>query len=281
MEYRKKDLVEKIKFKKPLLKKFKEAVFDYEMINDGDRILVGFSGGKDSTALALVMKYFQLTSGVNFYFETITINYGMEGESYKKQTDRLEEYDIKTNTFNTNIVELSQTKRNKDSSFCSFISRMRRGKITEFALENNFNKIALGHHLNDAAESLMMGILKNGKIRSLPPIYKNIHNQVIIRPLILSKEKTLTKFTVMNKFNPIGDEMCPGKCLEINKDGMPTARYEMKNLLNGLEKENKEVFNSIERALRNLDKDALLVKEELKYFKKKNWIEKILNKFKK
>jgi len=140
--YRKKDLLKEIKFKKKLLKKFKEAIFKYDMISPGDKILVGFSGGKDSTALVLLLRYLQLTAGIDFEFETVTINYGMIGENYKKQIEALSKFGIKTNEVTTEIFELSKTKINPDSSFCSFTSRMRRGQLSEFATKNNFNKIA-------------------------------------------------------------------------------------------------------------------------------------------
>jgi len=263
--YRKKDLVKEIKFNKQLLKKFKETVFRYDMIKPGDKILVGFSGGKDSTALVLLLKYLQLTSGIDFEFETLIIHYGMDGESYEKQINRLHNFDIKTNIFKTNIFELSKTKVDPNSSFCSFISRMRRGKLTEYALDNDFNKIALGHHLDDAAESLMMGILKNGVIRSLPPIYKNKYNQIIIRPLILNREKQLAKFCRVNEFEVLGDEMCPGMCM----GRMPSAREKTKQRLALVEKEDPMIFNSIENALQNVNTSALLDKKNLKIFQKK------------
>lgn len=263
---RKKDLLKKVKFKKQLRNNFKKAVFHYEMIKNGDRILVGFSGGKDSNSLILLFKYFQLTSGIKFDFEVITIHYGMKGENYEKQIKDIQKFDIKTHLFKTNIFDLAQTLREENSSFCSFVSRMRRGKLTEYAKKFNFNKIALGHHLDDAAESLMMGIIHNGVIRSLPPIYKNQHNQIILRPLIFEREKDLAKFCRINNFTPVGDEMCPGMCV----GNMPRTRQKMKKLLSGIEKENSKLFNSLRTALQNINEEALLDKKKLKIFNKNN-----------
>ncbi|PID83510.1 tRNA 2-thiocytidine(32) synthetase TtcA [Candidatus Campbellbacteria bacterium] len=263
----KKELTKEIKFHKFLIKNFKKAVNDFEMIQNGDKIILGFSGGKDSTTLALLLKYFQTLGQKDFEFIACVVNYGMEGESYQKQIDQLKRFDIEVLEYKTEIFELHKTKINKDSSFCSFFSRMRRGKLTEIARKKGFNKIALGHHLDDAVESLFMGLLYNGKIRSLPPIYKNKHNQTIIRPLCFLREKQLSDFTKKNSFETAGDEMCPG--IAVGK--MPTARYETKKLLNQIEKENPQVFTSFKKALANIDKDSLYSKDDLKYFQKKKF----------
>lgn len=257
---KKSDLLKEVNFHKHLIRDFKRGVNFYEMIQDGDKILVGFSGGKDSTSLALLLKYFQLIGQKKFTFETVTINYGMEKEDYEKQKKQLERFDIKTNLYETEIFELGKEKINKDSSKCSFFSRMRRGHLTQYARENGFNKIALGHHLDDSAESLLMGIFKNGKIRSLSPMYTNKHGQVVIRPLCFVREKQLRDFCTQNKFSVIGNELCPG----ILFGKPPTARLEMKNLLIELEKKDPSVFKSISHALGHIDKDSMYERIEKK-----------------
>ena len=242
---KKKDLVKEIKFHKHLLRDFKKAVYKYEMIKDEDKILLGFSGGKDSTTLALLLKYFQLTSNINFEFKAVIIKYGMLTENYNKQIKQLKKFEIDCEIYNTKIFEIGKEKINPNSSKCSFFSRMRRGHLTQVAREQGFNKIALGHHLDDSAESFLMGIFRNGIIRQLPAIYKNKHQQVIIRPLILTREKMLQKFVKKNHFKCIGNELCPGICF----GKAPTERNEMKKLLTKLEKKDKFVFNSIKYAL--------------------------------
>ncbi len=263
---RKKELLKELTFHKHLLRDFKKGIYHYEMIEDGDNILLAFSGGKDSTALALLLKYYQLTGQKKFTFSALTISYGMgQAENYQKQINQLKKYDIPAEIFDTNIFQLGKEKINPDSSKCSFFSRMRRGHLTQYARENNFNKIALGHHLDDAAESLLMGIFNNGRIRSLAPIYTNKHNQIIIRPLCFVREKQLAKFSRKNNFNVIGNELCPGICF----GKAPVAREKAKILIKELEKENKDIIYSISHALQNVDEHSLYQKETLKYFKEK------------
>jgi tRNA 2-thiocytidine biosynthesis protein TtcA len=105
-----------------------------------------------------------------------------------------------------------------------------------------------------------MGIFKNGKIRSLSPMYKNKHGQIIIRPLCFVREKMLKKFCSENNFFVIGNELCPGICF----GKPPVAREEMKNLLSELEKKDKNIFNSISHALGHIDQNSLYEKNILK-----------------
>ena len=103
---KKSNLVKVIKFHKHLIRDFKRGINFYEMIKNEDKILLGFSGGKDSTSLAFLLKYFQLIGQKKFSFECVLINYGTEKENYDKQKKNLEKFDIKVNVFETKICKI-------------------------------------------------------------------------------------------------------------------------------------------------------------------------------
>ena len=152
---------------------------NYNLIKDGDKVLVGFSGGKDSLTLIHTLKRMQRHTPFKFEFKAITITYGM-GEKVEFLANHCKEHNIDHVIIDTQIFDISKEKIRENSSFCSFISRMRRGYLYTYALENGYNKLALGHHLDDAMESFFMNMFYNGSLRSMPPIYKANNGLMVI-----------------------------------------------------------------------------------------------------
>ncbi|MCK9338124.1 MAG: 7-cyano-7-deazaguanine synthase [Arcobacteraceae bacterium] len=232
----------------------------YGLIQEGDRVLVGFSGGKDSTTLIHTLKHIQRVAPFNFEFTAVTITYGM-GERVEFLSEHCKKYDIEHMIVDTEIFDLSKDKIRKNSSFCSFFSRMRRGYLYTTALENGYNKLALGHHLDDAMESFFMNFFYNGAMRSMPPIYKAENGLYVIRPLIFCRERQLDAFAKSNGFNVIGDEACPAMRFDIK---MPHAREHTKKLLAKLEEENPEIFVSMKSAFENIQDSTFFDKERFR-----------------
>jgi tRNA 2-thiocytidine biosynthesis protein TtcA len=220
----------------------------YGLIKENDNILVGFSGGKDSTTLLHCLNHLKKVAPFDFRFKAVTVTYGM-GEELSFLSSHCKKYGIEHEIINTNIYELSSQKIRKNSSFCSFFSRMRRGHLYSTALEQGFNKVALGHHLDDAIESFFMNFFNNGTMRSMPPIYQAQNSLYIIRPLIFSRERQLKAFCSSNKIKVIGDEACPAMRFDIK---MPHSRETTKKLLVKLEKKNPEIFISMKKAFSNI-----------------------------
>jgi tRNA 2-thiocytidine biosynthesis protein TtcA len=148
---------------------------------------------------------------------------------------------------------VAQEKIRKNSSFCSFFSRMRRGYLYTAAKEHGCNKVALGHHLDDAAESFFMNFTYNGHLRSLAPKYRAENGLVVIRPLIQLRERQLAACAVENGWHTIGDEACPAMRFDVK---MPYARAEMKELLAELEAKHPKLFVSLNAAFGHISEES-------------------------
>lgn len=241
-----------IEISKKLLRIVGQTNAKYKMFENGDKILLGLSGGKDSITLAHILKHFQSVSPEKWEFKAVTLSYGM-GENFEYLQNHCQEHSIPHEVIDSEIFDLSKEKIRKNSSFCSFFSRMRRGYLYSYALKHGYNKLAIAHHLDDAAESFFMNFTYNGALRTLAPKYQAKNGIVVIRPLIFARERQLRDNVVRNGIQAIGDEACPAMRFDIK---MPHARYETKELLAKLEKENPKLFISLKSAFENIHSDS-------------------------
>lgn len=225
---------------------------NFGLIEEGDKILVGLSGGKDSLTMIHAMKEQQRRAPFKFEFIAVTVSYGM-GENFDYLARHCEEHGIKYLVKDTSIYETAQDKIRKNSSFCSFFSRMRRGSLYSVAEELGCNKLALGHHLDDAAESYFMNMIYNGQMRALSPKYRAGNGLIIIRPLIQMRERQLLGFVKDNGLEAIGDEACPAMRFDVK---MPHARAAMKEMLADMEKKYPDIFVSINAAFSNISDES-------------------------
>lgn len=241
-----------IEISKKLLRIVGQTNAKYKMFEENDRILLGLSGGKDSLNLAHILKHFQSVSPQNWDFKAVTLGYGM-GENFDYLKTHCKEHDIDYEVIDSEIFELSKDKIRRNSSFCSFFSRMRRGYLYSYALKNGYNKLAIAHHLDDAVESFFMNFTYNGALRTLAPKYRAQNGIVVIRPLIFAREKQLRDSAMRNGLQTVGDEACPAMRFDVK---MPHARFETKQLLAKLESENPKLFISLKAAFENLHSDT-------------------------
>ena len=249
--------IKRAEISKKLLKIVGRANAEYGLIIDGDRVLLGLSGGKDSLTLAHIFKHMQRVAPFDFEFKAVTVSYGM-GEKFDKLKAHCKEYGIDFEVYETKIFEIAGEKIRQNSSYCSFFSRMRRGALYTAAIEGGYNKVALGHHLDDAIESFFMNMFYNGTLRSMPPIYKTSKGLYVIRPLIEAREKQLLACALKNSFPIIGDEACPSMRFDIK---MPYARAQMKEFLRSIEKEYKDVFKYIKTSFKHIHDDTFFDKK--------------------
>ncbi len=245
----------KLKISKKLLRVAGKTNANFRLIGEGDKVLVGLSGGKDSLSLIHILKHIQQHAPFKFEFEACTIKYGMPDENYAYLVEHCQAHNIKHTVYDTNIFEISHDTIRENSSFCSYFSRMRRGALYNFAQEHGFTKVALGHHFDDTVESFFMNMFYNGSMRAMAPIYKTERGFHLIRPLIEVREKQLRAFADDNNLQPIGDEACPAMLKDVK---MPYARANMKVWLEDLEKGNSNVFKMISASFKHIHDETFL-----------------------
>ncbi len=203
------------------------------------------------------LKEQQRRAPFKFEFVAVTVSYGM-GENFDKLIEHCKEYEIPHAIHDTQIYELAEEKIRKNSSFCSFFSRMRRGSLYSAAQQHGCNKVALGHHMDDAAESFFMNFIYNGQLRSLAPKYRADNGLIVIRPLIQMRERQLAAFALDNGIPTIGDEACPAMRFDVK---MPYARANTKEMLSKMEKEFPSLFTSLNAAFKNISVETFFDKE--------------------
>ena len=249
-------------FSKKVVKFAGRANGEFGLIKEGDRVLVGFSGGKDSFVLLHILKRMQLIAPFKFELKAITIDAGT-GIDYTPLKEHCKKYDIDYIVYETPILDILKEKKRPGSSACGFCARMRRGALYSKALELGFNKIALGHHFDDAVETFFMSMFYNGMMRSMAPKYKAYNGIEVIRPLIKVREKWIEYMAKENNFPIIdGEESCLALKDEDNKSKSPYVREKIKKWLRELEEEEPKIFQRFESAFENIDCSSFFMSKE-------------------
>lgn len=239
-----------IKPSRTLLKSASQAIINHGLIRDGDRVLIGLSGGKDSLSLLHLLLYLQRRAPVRFELGAATIDPQMPGYDPTPLTEYVQALGLPF------YLESYSLARHAKGSFhgntlCSFCSRMRRGKLYGLARRENYQTLALAHHLDDAAETFLMNSFFGGKLRTLRAVYQNDDGDIrIIRPLIYCRERQLEAFARKAAL-PVIPDNCP-TC-----DSGSRQRVQMKKLLAGMEEQHKTLFASMKTTLRPLIADDL------------------------
>ena len=185
----------------------RRCVQDYNMIAEGDRIGVGVSGGKDSVALLAFLAELRKYNDKAFDVEAITIDMGL-GMDYTPIEKLCEQLDVKFNLIHTEIGPIIFDYR-KEKNPCSMCAKMRRGALNQAILDRGMNKLALGHHYDDAVETFMMSLIYEGRISCFQPVTDLDRTGIIqIRPMLYIHEKTIDSFVTRNEL-PIITNRCP------------------------------------------------------------------------
>jgi tRNA(Ile)-lysidine synthase TilS/MesJ len=234
-----------IKPPKNLLRPVGRAIADYQMIQEGDRLLLGLSGGKDSLSLLHLLHHLKSYAPVNFELAVATVDPGIEGFDPSPLKDYLAGLGIDYYYRKQEIAEQAEENMGRDS-FCAYCSRMRRGILYSTARKSSCNKLVLAQHLDDLAESFMMSVFHGGSLRTMKACYTiDAGDLQVIRPLVYVRERQLAKFADAAGLPMIADN-CPA-CFS-----KPTQREHMKQLLAQEEKVNPNLFASLLHAMRPL-----------------------------
>ncbi len=233
-----------------LLSRTRKAVEEYDMIENGDRIAVGVSGGKDSLALLCALVKLKRVLGLDYTVVAITIDMGLEGADFSKIGELCKELEIEYHIVKTDIYEIIFNVR-KEKSPCSLCARMRRGALHDATKELGCNKLALGHHYDDVVETFMLNLFFEGRIGCFRPVtYLSRKDLTMIRPLIYTQEKDIKTFA-FNENLPVTKALCPA-------DGN-TERARMKDYLAIFEKDHRGLYHRILGAIQRSELDGFHV----------------------
>ena len=230
---------------KSLLRKVGRAIADYGMIRDGDRVLLGVSGGKDSLSLLLILRHLQSYAPVRFDLGVITVDPDVEGFDPSALTAYYDALGLPWCYRRQAIMEQAKTRLDGDS-FCAYCARMKRGIMYATCREQGYNVLALAQHLDDLAESFLMSAFHQGRLGTMKAHYINDAGDLrIIRPLVYVRETQTAAFADSARL-PIITDSCPA-CFSA-----PTQREHMKALLAREEKGHPNLFANLLTAMRPL-----------------------------
>ena len=212
-----------------ILSYMRRAVDDYAMISPGDRIAVGISGGKDSLTLLIGLAELRRFYPIPFTLCGVTVDMGFPGSDFSPVAELCRELDVEYRVEKTDIAKIIFEER-KETNPCSLCARMRRGVLHGATVDMGCNKIALGHHFDDAVETFMLNLFFEGRLGCFSPVtYLSNRKIHMIRPLLYAKEKDVEYFARRNPL-PIIKSLCP--------EDKHTERENIKQLLFSLEKAN-------------------------------------------
>lgn len=237
--------------KKKLLHYTGKAIGDFKMIRAGDRVMVCLSGGKDSFTLLTLLHSLQRRSNNKFELFAFTLDQAQPGWDDSHLRNWLNDKKIPHEILTRDTYSIVKEKIPEGKTYCSLCSRLRRGIIYRYAEEHGFNKIALGHHRDDLIRTLLMSILYNGDIRSMPPkLLSDNKKHIVIRPLCYVQERDIIEFAQEQNFPIIPCTLCGSQ--------ENLVRKRIGKLIDQLAEENPKVPSNILHALQSVKPSQLM-----------------------
>ena len=245
------------RFRKSIWTKFILALKRYKLVEEGDKIAVCVSGGKDSMLLAKLMQQLKKISEVNFEVVYICMNPGYNEKNLKQIENNAKMLEIPLHIFESNIFD---SVVNIEKSPCYLCARMRRGYLYNEAQKLGCNKIALAHHFNDVIETTLMGMFYGAQLQAMPPKLrsKNFEGMGLIRPLYYVEEKDILAWKEYNDLRFLQCACRFTEKAEIEDEISPSARLNIKNLIKELKMKIPDIENHIFKSIHNCNVDTMV-----------------------
>ena len=230
---------------KRLRRQVGQAVTDYDMIADGDRIMVCLSGGKDSYAMLDLLLGLKQAAPVDFDLVAVNLDQKQPGFPEHVLPEYLESLGVEWHVIEKDTYSIVQRVLPEGKTTCGLCSRLRRGTLYEFARRNGMNKIALGHHLNDIVETFFLNLFHGAALKAMPPkLLSDDGNNIVIRPLAYCREEDLARLAELREYPIIPCNLCGSQ--------PNLQRQQIKQMLNDWERIQPGRTMSIFRALGNI-----------------------------
>jgi len=218
------------RLQKNLRRECGRAIADFNMIEDGDLVMVCLSGGKDSYVMLDILLNLQKHAPINFSIHAVNLDQKQPGFPEHVLPEYLESIQVDYHIIEQDTYSVVLEKTAEGKSFCGLCSRLRRGNLYSYAEKIGATKIALGHHRNDLMETLFLNMFFGGKLKAMPPkLLSDDKKHIVIRPLAYCKESEIAEFAQYKEFPIIPCTLCG------NQENL--QRQEIKKMLNGWEKQ--------------------------------------------